>query len=208
MKAHKRKVNMKVLCREQSERESKEKYFPSELAQIVLLWCISRQHLRATCRKSIEMCTRRSSVSKEAKGERKTFSSFPFTSHSMEYSWDPCSTFHDGMRRYSQNREKCEKLSACIFHLSVVLFSGRRTYSFLPPFDEHINSPWVPCCSQILHSRCVHCSPHNPNKKGKENSRREKGKKNFFQLSTLFRNYFLCFFIFPSFPFQSFASIS
>lgn len=131
-----------------------------------------------------------------------------YTLHSMEYSWDPCSTFHDGMRRYSQNREKCEKLSACIFHLSVVLFSGRRTYSFLPPFDEHINSPWVPCCSQILHSRCVHCSPYNPNKKGKENSRREKGKKNFFQLSTLFRNYFLCFFIFPSFPFQSFASIS
>lgn len=50
----------------------------------------------------------------------------------MEYSWEP-SMFHvfDGIRFLSEETFSV-KPPMCIFHLSVVSFSGRRTYSIFP----------------------------------------------------------------------------
>lgn len=207
MKAHKRKVNMKVLCREQSENRRKN-IFRASLRK--LFYCdvyhvsICAQHAENPLK-----CVHDDRRFRKRRWENgKLFLPFPLHYILWNIHEIHVPRFTMECAAIPKNREKCKKLSACIFHLSVVLFSGRRAYSFLTPFDEHSNSPWVPCCSQFFTRAVYTARPTIRIKRERRTLSEKKERKNFFQLSTLFRNYFLCFFIFPSFPFQSFANIS
>jgi hypothetical protein len=105
--------------------------------------------------------------------------------------------------------------STRIPHLSVVSFSGRRTYSAFPTVLYF-------CFVSTIHNFRAVCtyflalSNHPTQPKAKEGKGREARKENsqagkkekVFQLSTLFRSYFCVFFVFPFIPFQSFANIS
>lgn len=165
MKAHKRKVNMKFLFYPK-KRERKEN-FSGSLRK--LFYCAVHQPTCAQHAKSTEgeLLYTRSSFRKREKVFLHYFL--------MEYSWEPCSMLLDGM---------CAS-QLCV-RLSVVSFSGRRTYSLFP-------TVYISCFVSTIHNFRAVCT-FRPTAKGKtENSQHKREEKKTFPTLNAFSKLLLRF---------------
>lgn len=173
---------MKLLCR-----KTERKIFYSRSLR-KLFYCDVHQHLRGTC----QIHWKRNVYTRSffEKRERKVFVfSFTLFSHGIFMR----TMFHvlDGMCRFSRSCMYTFSTVSCVVQWKAnIFFFPPSKYCFFVRIILNFRAWTFSAAARVL------------NRKANEKYSLPTNDRKVFQLSTLFRNYFFVFFIFPSFPFS------